>query len=146
MADHTGESRMAKGAEPRRDGVRWGRVVGAAVGIALAVFILLVLPSLVMMLPRPIRRAMTEWFLRGFLVLYVLVLAAAVPGAAILGWVVARGRRRGGRRPIGARLLLLCLGCLAGLVLVEASAVAWRAWVHRMPALPTRFAPAPADE
>ncbi len=125
---------------------RWLRLVGLASGIALTAAMMLVLPPLLSMLPRPVQRAVTEGFLRVLLIAYVAVLACAVPGAVAFAVRVYRARRRGVRRPWAARGLLLCASCLVGLVLLEASAVAWRAWVHRMPALPTRFAAAPGDE
>src|SRR5262249_46987932 len=53
-------------------------------------------------------------------------------------------RRRSDQRMI-ARLLLASLACVAGLVLAEAGANWWHAWLHRYPRLPMTFtAPARA--
>ena len=38
------------------------------------------------------------------------------------------------------------LSCLVALLLLELGAAGWRAWMHRFPALPTRFAASPPDE
>jgi hypothetical protein len=63
-----------------------------------------------------------------------------------LPWYVLRGRSRGVRRPVAARLWLLCASGLVGLAGVELGAAAWLAWSHRMPALPTRLPAAPKGE
>jgi tetratricopeptide (TPR) repeat protein len=85
-------------------------------------------------------------------VLYVVVLAGSLLGAAALGAVCWRARRRGTRRPLAARGVLLCGACLISLALAEAIAAAWRAPARSAPptpasdpSLPTEFAEAKAD-
>jgi hypothetical protein len=96
--------------------------------------------------PQRLGRQLTEWFLRGVLVGYALVLATSVLGAIGLAVYVLRGRVRRVRRPLAARLWLLCASSLMGLAGVELGATAWLAWQHRLPVLPTRLAVAPPGE
>ena len=76
---------------------------------------------------------------------YLLIVAAAVPGAVILGGLIGWLERQRTRRPGAwlrgkqARWLLLCISVVMGSVLAEAAAAGWLAWIHRMPALPGRF-------
>jgi hypothetical protein len=94
--------------------------------------------------PQRLGRLLTEWFLRALLVGYAATLAVAVLGGLGLAVYVLRGRRRKLRRPIAARLWLLCASSLLGLAGVELGAVLWLAWLHRLPVLPERFTdPAP---
>jgi hypothetical protein len=67
------------------------------------------------------------------------VLGLSTLGVVLLGWLIGRARWRGDRRPILARLGLLCIATLFGLVLLETSAAAWQAWIHRLPSLPGRI-------
>jgi tetratricopeptide (TPR) repeat protein len=85
-------------------------------------------------------------------ILYVAVLAGSLLGAAVSGAVFWRARRRGTKRPMAARVLLLCAACLIGLAFAEAIAAVWRAPVRSAPStpasdplLPTEFAEAKAD-
>jgi hypothetical protein len=47
---------------------------------------------------------------------------------------------------VAAQLWLLCASSLIGLAGVELGATAWLAWLHRLPALPTRLAQSPPGE
>ena len=94
--------------------------------------------------PQPLGRHLTEWFLRGLLVGYAATLSMASLGAVGLAVYVLRGRRRRVRRPIAARLWLLCAASLISLGGVELAAAVWLAWLHRLPVLPTRLAGAAA--
>ena len=96
--------------------------------------------------PQPLGRHLTEWFLRGLLVGYAATLVTALGGAVGLAVYVLRGRRRRVRRPIAARLWLLCAASLISLGGVELAAALWLAWLHRLPVLPTRLAEPPPGE
>jgi hypothetical protein len=120
--------------------IRVAPTLGVAVPVVLVIVAILVLPGYVPLVPREIRRHVTEGFLRGLLAAYFGVAVFAVLGTFALAARVIRGRNRGLRRTRSARGLLLAVACLLGLVLVESGATAWRAWAHRMPRLPTRFA------
>jgi hypothetical protein len=91
-------------------------------------------------LPRPVRREITEVFLRLVLIGYaaaVVVVPCFVAAALV---VLGRGRRRGRRHVRLAKLTLLGVSGLLALVLLEGMAAAWEWWSNRMPALPTKFA------
>ena len=57
--------------------------------------------------PQPLGRHLTEWFLRALLVGYAATLVMASLATVGLAWYVLRGRGRGLRRPLAARLWLL---------------------------------------
>ena len=61
---------------------------------------------------------------------------AASLGAIGLGAVLIRARKRKRRRPIVARICLLCVASLFGLASLETAASAWRNWRHATPLLP----------
>ena len=67
-------------------------------------------------------------------------------GALGLAVYVLRGRHQQVRRPIAARLWLLCAASLISLGGVELAAAVWLAWLHRLPVLPTRLAEPPPGE
>jgi hypothetical protein len=99
----------------------------------------------------PVRRALIV-LLVALEILYVVVLAGSLLGAATLGAVFWRSRRRGIKRPMVARGLLLCAACLISLAFAEAISVAARAPVRSAPStpasdplLPTEFAEPEAD-
>jgi hypothetical protein len=144
----TSTSTTSEGEGPR---LRWRQVArGAAPAVALilAVAAWWGLVLWVPLFPRSLGRHLTEWFLRGLLLGYAATLAAAVLGTLGLGAYVLHGRRRRVRvrRPVAARLWLLSASSLIGLAGVEAASALWLIWAHRLPVLPTRFAPAPAGE
>jgi hypothetical protein len=132
---------------PRR--VRWRWVVWRIGPIAILLAIMaagFVVVPCIPLVPRSLGRQLTEWFLRGLLVGYALGLASSALGVLGLGIYVLRGRAWGVRRPIAARLWLLCASSLIGLVGVELAAASWLAWLHRLPVLPTRLATPPPGE
>src|SRR5262249_48931496 len=90
--------------------------------------------------PRAFRRWTVEGLLRVALVAYTIVAVAGVPGTVLLGAWRYSYRRRGVSRPQLARWLLFGASCLCALVAVETSAAVFRAWMHRLPTLPTTFA------
>lgn len=122
-----------------RDRRHWVRLIGLTVVLGLAVGGVLVAWQLTGMLPRPVRRQMTEGMLRAVLIGYAVLLIAAPAGALVFTTRVVRGRRRGRSHPRLAKLALLCGSGLFALVLVEGASAGWAAWRHRMPDLPTRF-------
>lgn len=66
---------------------------------------------------------------------------AASLGAVGLGAFAIRDRRRSARRPIVARVWLLCVSTLLGLAVLEISAALWRNRRHATPVLPRNAAP-----
>jgi hypothetical protein len=102
----------------------------------------------VITLPKAVRQCLAVGFLAAVLDSYNWVWAAAVLGSAISGWLVWRTRSPGQKqgetrsrlRLQTLRCLVLFASCICGLILAEAAAAAWLAWVHRLPSLPIRFA------
>src|SRR5947208_535204 len=99
---------------------RWVRIVRVALTSTLAIAVLMVLPNLLGAIPRPVARQGTEWFLEAVLVAYAGALTLALAGPVVLVPAVVRARRRGGRRPLASRLLLLSASSLVGLLALEA--------------------------
>jgi lysophospholipase L1-like esterase len=130
----------AAGVAPRRRG---DRLFGIALAAALAIVAGLVLREYTWVVPRRLQRQVAGWFLQAMLVAHGLMLVLVPLGLLVFGAVVLRGRQRRARRPLAARLVLVCGSCGLGLLLAEATAIAWQAWVHRMPVLPVRFANGP---
>jgi hypothetical protein len=134
--------------QPQRQ-VRWRWVAWRAGSIAIllaGVTAWLALVPWIPFFPQPLGRHLTEWFLRGLLVGYAATLLSASLGALGLAVYVLRGRQRHVRRPIAARLWLLCASSLISLGGVELAATVWLAWLHRLPALPMRLAEPPPGE
>ena len=90
-------------------------------------------------IPRELGRSLTELFLRALLVVYMSVLVLIPAVLTVSLWIVIQARRRGQRRPIAARLALLCGSATLAVLGLELAASAWLAWAHRMPHLPTEF-------
>src|SRR4051794_38445582 len=90
--------------------------------------------------PRGFVRGLTVGLLWGVLAAYLAGLVVAPIGVAASVALIRRARRE--RRPWQgpARVLMLCASCLLGAALLETGAAAYRAWVYRLPDLPTRFA------
>jgi lysophospholipase L1-like esterase len=61
----------------------------------------------------------------------------AVLGTVIFGGIAYRGRRKGLKRPMVARSLLLCGACVIGLAFAEAIAATWRAPDRYVPSQPS---------
>ncbi len=120
---------------------RFVRLVLPALVVSLAFYGLMLLWFRFQMLPRPERRRIVELGLRAMLVGYALVLGGSLLGGLATGRATYRAMRLRGDWKRPARLFLLCGSTLLSLGMVEAGSAAWLAWEHRMPALPTRFAP-----
>jgi hypothetical protein len=112
-------------------------VVAGACAVGSAYFVLL---------PHAIQDLIAEWFLWTVLVLYWVALVPAVVGGAFLAFLVVRARRQRMKRPLAARLLLLCASTLLCLVITETASSVWLAWAHRLPNLPTQFTAPAGDE
>ena len=129
--------------------IRWGliarRVAPILFLIALA-GVCYVLPDFLMTYPRWVRQRSTEWFLRGLLVAYWVMVTLAVPGTLLTVALAWGAWKRRAFRPWMGRAVLVCAATCFGLVMMEAGAACWGAWAHRMPTLPTRFPAAPGDE
>jgi hypothetical protein len=121
-------------------------VAAWAVALGVAAAGLVAAPDLVLVAPPDVRARVVEGFLRAVLVVYVAALLLAGPGTLLLAALAYRAWRRRRFRPWMGRGVLAGLSLLAGLGLMELGAALRDAWAHRMPALPTRFAPAPAGE
>ncbi|MGA7496465.1 MAG: hypothetical protein WBX00_07020 [Isosphaeraceae bacterium] len=89
--------------------------------------------------PREPGRRLTELFLRSLLIAYMSVVVLIPLVLAVSVWLLIRARQRDRRRPMGARLALLCGSAGLAVLGLELSASAWLAWVHRLPHLPTEF-------
>ncbi len=111
---------------------RWGRLVAIAVAVGL---FLVLNRSTGLILPSHRRRAV-GWFLEAVRLAHGVLLAVLPLATAVLSALMLRAKKRRECRPVLARWLLLGVSCLFGLILVEASAAAWRARAHRMPKLP----------
>jgi hypothetical protein len=132
---------------PRQRGTaRHLRLVALGLTIALVIAAALVIPGWVPLLPRPLRRGLTEAMLRTVLVVYSALFLTALAGPPVFGWLWARSRRKGIAQPGIEHSFLVGLSCLASLLVLELSSVAWRGWMHRFPPLPTRFEERPAEE
>jgi hypothetical protein len=89
---------------------------------------------------------MTEALLRAVLVAYSAIFLAAFAGTPLSVWLLARSRRTRTGRPWIVRGFLVCLSCLFSLLMLELGSAGLRAWIHRLPPLPTTFETAPAEE
>ena len=118
---------------------RWLRMVGVAVTLALLIVAAVVLPGWIPLLPRAVRRRVTEYLLRGVLLAYTSLLVAGLIGVPLMTGLMIRSRRQGRQRRAVDRLFLLCLSCLFSWVALEVGSAACRAWMHRFPALPRVF-------
>jgi len=125
---------------------RWLRLAVLAAAIAVLAMAVMVIPGWIRLLPRPVLRALVEALLRTILIVYCVVLLISFAGTPLLGWLVARARRRRQVRPAVARGFLISLSCLVSLVLLELGSTGWRAWMHRLPALPAKFAATTPEE
>lgn len=118
---------------------RIARFLKVIVGIVLFVSAIGLLAQDLVPVPRWFVRRMIVGFLSAVLVLQIAILIVAPIASLLLGMLVYRARRQHGSTLWTARPLLLAVSCLVGFGLLEAGAVAQRAWTHRYPALPTRF-------
>jgi hypothetical protein len=126
--------------------VRYARLMAWAAAIALTVVGIALAAIGFPMLPRSDRRMVVEAALRALLVGYALAIVGSAVGAAVLGALAWRSRRRRHRAGWRAKALLLCVTVLLSLAMAEATAAVWTAWLHRMPDLPRTFDPPDGGE
>ena len=105
-----------------------------------------VAPTFFEVLPHATQEFVAERFLWSVLVLYWISLVPAVVGGFFLTIVVVKARCRRVKRPLAARLLLLCASILLCVVMTETASAVWLTWAHRFPNLPTHFTAPSGDE
>jgi hypothetical protein len=92
---------------------------------------------------KTLSQASQEVFVERFLWTALISYWAALIPALVVGGIstilLVRARRTRARGPIAARLLLCSVSTLLALAILEAGSAAGLAWMHRFPALPTRF-------
>jgi hypothetical protein len=117
-------------------------VVLASIGIALylcGVWLRVFYPG------RSVLRSAASTLLLVVVAIYPIVVATVVLGfatsASAIAWPRARvdSQPAWRRRPRAARYFLVCVASLLGIVMAETGAAAWLGWIHRLPALPTKF-------
>jgi hypothetical protein len=87
---------------------------------------------------RGLGRRVAFAFLDGLLIAYGPALLAALGGTLVLAY----RRSEGPLTPERARLLLLSVSVLLGLLGMETGAAVWRAWIHRIPKISSAISPA----
>jgi hypothetical protein len=117
-----------------------------ALTFALLVVAGMVLCAWVPLVPRAVRRSLSEALSQTVLFVYGAVALASLAGTPLLGWLLARSWRERIVRPGIQRGFLLALSSLVSLLLIEIGATAWRGWMHRFPSLRVTFAPSPPGE
>jgi hypothetical protein len=146
MSPGTTAGRPAAPAERSRVISRPARLVAVALLIGALLVAALVIPAWVPLWPRSLRRSLTEVLLSAILVVYSLLLLAALAGTPLLAWLWKQSRRKRQFRRGLERGFLAGLSCVLSILLLELGSAAWLAWMHRFPALPTVFEPSPPDE
>jgi hypothetical protein len=120
------------------DGRRVVRLARLAVGVTLAVVGVLVVPDWVgALVPAWVWPRVRIGFLVALRAGYGAVAVGAPLGALVFAGLLLRTRRA-----LWGRGLLLCLSLTLSLMALEGGALAWERWARRVPALPSRFAPA----
>ncbi|AMV39998.1 tetratricopeptide repeat protein [Planctomyces sp. SH-PL62] len=128
----------------RREAVRrWLGRFALAAPAAVAATVLIALPGWLPILPRSVRRGLTDGLLETAVLLHASLILVGLLGTPFFAWRALRARRL--RRPVAVygRLFLLGVSCLAALASLELGAAAIRSRLHRFPALPTSF---PAED
>jgi len=122
---------------------RWLGRVAIAVPAAAAIVVAVALPGWLPILPRPVRRGLTDGLLEASVLLHAALALLGLVGTPAFALAAWRARRA--RRPVAifARGALLGVSCLAALGVLEVGSAAVRARMHRFPELPTRF---PAED
>lgn len=120
--------------------------LGIAVPVAVFAIVITLGPAWFAEQPRAFRRAAIEHSLRGLMAIHAVLFVVAAIGTPVSGWMLLKARRRRVRRLVIERGFLLGLSCLVALAGLELGAAVWRAWVQRLPRLPTAFAPSPPGE
>jgi hypothetical protein len=140
-----GETTLSERMEPRREpgrghGIgRLARLTGLLVALVLLISALLVIPGWIPLLPRTVRRGLTEGLLRAVLFGYGGLFLVSLIASPILSVILLRSRVKRARRPVVARGLLIAVSCLFSLMLLELGSSTWHSWMHRFPRLPVRF-------
>jgi hypothetical protein len=107
---------------PNKTTIRiWLPRVGVAIGIALAIAVLLVVPELWRLVPRSTRRPIIEGILTSLVLIYVFAWVGAV-GVLVLGAIVLARAKRRECRVAAARFVLASLSTLASLIVAEGAA------------------------
>jgi hypothetical protein len=94
---------------------------------------------------RSLLQSTASTLLSMLIAVYPFVFATALFGLLLSAWTIARPRSQGDsqpgwpRRPRAARCFLVCATSLLGMVMAEIAAATWLGWIHRLPALPTKF-------
>jgi hypothetical protein len=122
------------------------RLAALALTVTLVTAASLVVHAWYPLLPRSVRRTLAEILLRTILIGYSTVFVTSFLGTPLLGWLAARKGRRRQVAPALARGFLISVSCLLSLLVLELGSAGWRAWMHRLPSLPVRFAAAPPEE
>jgi hypothetical protein len=133
------ESRRSWSARSLRLGL-WALLFAVAIAAGVVFY------AWVPLLPRSVRRALSEGMLQTVLFVYGAVVLAAFFGTPLFGWLLVRSWRKRTARPGIERGFLIALSCLASLLLVELGSSARRAWMHRYPSLPVQFAASPPED
>ncbi len=117
---------------------RFARLLGFVLGLPVtALAVILIQPWIWVLLPSPGFRRVAISVLLGMKFAYGVLLVGTLIGTVVFGTVVYRGRRRGLKRPMVARALLLCGACVIGLAFAEAIAATWRAPDRHVPSQPS---------
>src|ERR1700691_1329901 len=95
------------------------RFLALALPIAVLIASILIIPGWIPLLPRVIRRGMTEALLRTVLIGYSVIFLAAFGGTPLSAWLLAKSRHKRKGRPWIARGFLVCLSCLFSLLMLE---------------------------
>ncbi len=122
------------------------RLLGVAVPIAVIAIAVIAGPGWFREQPRAFRRTAIEFFLRGLTFVHGVLFLAGLVCIPLFGWLALLAWRTRTRRPAVERGFLLGLSCLVALLGIEVGAAAWRVWMHRLPRLPTAFAPSAPRE
>ena len=122
------------------------RLCAVAVPFVVLISAELVVPGWIRVLPRLLRRTLTEAMLQTVLVVYGAIFLAGLVGTPVLGFLLVRSGGRGHLRGGLKRGFIFGLSCLVSIVMLEAGAAAWRSWTHRFPSLPTQFVDNSPDE
>ena len=124
------------------------RLIYLIVTIAVAVLLVsaaAVISAWIPLLPRGVRRGLTEGLLRAVLAGYVALFLFSAIATPLMTFILVKSRQARRRRPALARGVLLGGSCLLSLVALEVGSAGWRMWMHRYPKLPASFEEAPDD-
>ena len=91
-----------------------------------------------------LHRVTPEWvywkaeliFLISLKIAYQVTALLSFVGSLVIGFLLYRAVRKGGRRPLLARGFMLCIALLSGLAFSEVVCAGWLSWSHRDTAVP----------